>query len=154
MTSFDRLGARILVLAALAAGIAFAPAARAAQGPGCPDPEHCLPQNQLRYYELLRDSILKHWHPPSSVAADSVCTLDLRQSPGGQVTGVQTVAPCDLDETGRSSLLSAVREAQPLPYQGYEQVFKRQLRLSLHAQERDEGDENRAKRWWRRLKER
>ncbi|MBT2745827.1 MULTISPECIES: TonB C-terminal domain-containing protein [unclassified Lysobacter] len=151
---------RLAWLAAVAAMAvaAFAPPAAARRpepmGADCSQPERCLPQNQLRYYELLRENILQHWHPPSSVAADSTCTLDLRQLPGGQVVAVKAVDPCDLDEAGRSSLLAAVRAAQPLPYEGYEQVFQRQLRLNLRAQEPDEAEDSRVKRWWRRLRER
>lgn len=149
----------LTVWAASAAVCLVAPATAANRptdiGPDCStQPDRCLPQNQLRYHELLRDSILQHWHPPTSVAADSTCTLDLRQTPGGRVASVQAVEPCDLDEAGRSSLVAAVRRAEPLPYQGYEQVFQRQLRLSVRAQERDDAEEGRAKRWWRRLRER
>lgn len=153
-------GSRLVLLGAVVAMAvaAFAPPAAARRpepmGSDCSQPERCLPQNQLRYYELLREEILRRWRPPSSVAADSTCTLDLRQLPGGQVVAVQAVAPCDLDEAGRSSLLAAVWAAQPLPYEGYEQVFKRQLRLNLRAQEPDDAEDGKVKRWWRRLRER
>jgi hypothetical protein len=153
-------GLRIALLGVVAAlsisVLAPASAARRAEpiGADCSQPERCLPHNQLRYRELLRENILQHWHPPASVAADSTCTLDLRQAPGGRVLAVQAVDPCDLDAAGRSSLLAAVHAAQPLPYEGYEQVFQRQLRLYLRAEVPDDADDSRVKRWWRRLRER
>ncbi|QWP78702.1 hypothetical protein J5226_10030 [Lysobacter sp. K5869] len=140
---------------ALAAALAAAPAGAANTeiGRACDSPEHCLPQNQLRYYELLRQAIGQHWTPPSSAAADSVCTLELNQSPGGAVTSVRAIEPCGLDAAGRDTLLAAVRAASPLPYQGYQQVFKPRLRLAVHVPEPDER-EGRVKRWWRQVRER
>ncbi|MGO1071211.1 hypothetical protein [Lysobacter sp. CA199] len=118
------------------------------------EPQRCMPENQLRYYQELRDSILQQWHPPASVAGDSFCALDLRQVPGGKLIAVQVAEPCDLDAAGRSLLLAAAKAASPLPYTGYEQVFRPQLRLSLRAQDPDSAEDSRPKRWWRRLRER
>lgn len=144
-----------LPIAAAALWLAAAPAAAAGTeiGRACDSAERCLPQNQLRYYEVLRQAIGQHWRAPDSAAADSVCTLELTQRPGGAVVAVRAIEPCGLDQAGRDSLLSAVREASPLPYQGYQQVFKPQLRLAMHVAEPDER-EGRAKRWWRRMRER
>ncbi|MEH6419169.1 hypothetical protein [Pseudomonas sp. CGJS7] len=149
----------LLAVAALTVLAALAPPAAAQRnqqiGLDCQsDPQRCMPENQMRYYQELRDSILQHWHPPSSVAADSFCALDLRQAPGGKLVSVQVAEPCDLDAAGRSLLLAAARDASPLPYTGYEQVFRPQLRLSLRAQEPDSAEDSRPKRWWRRLRER
>lgn len=147
-----RLGLLALALALPAAPALAAPAANEI-GRACESAERCLPQNQLRYYEVLRQAIGQHWRPPDSAAAESPCVLDLSQAPGGKVTAVRVIEPCGLDEAARGSLLNAVREASPLPYQGYQQVFKPRLRLAMHVPEPDER-EGRVKRWWNRMRER
>ncbi|ROU07548.1 TonB C-terminal domain-containing protein [Lysobacter enzymogenes] len=144
-------------IAAVAAGLAAMPALATEIGRACDTPEHCLPQNQLRYYEVLRQAIGQHWQAPASAAADSACTLELTQSPGGKLVSVRTIQPCGLDPAGRDSLLAAARAASPLPYQGYQQVFRPVLRLSLHVAEPDdpkEREESRLKRWWQRMRDR
>lgn len=151
-----RLGGLLaLALAWPAAPTLAAPAANEI-GRACESAERCLPQNQLRYYEVLRQAIGQHWRPPDSAAAESPCVLDLSQAPGGKVTAVRVIEPCGLDEAARGSLLNAVREASPLPYQGYQQVFKPRLRLAMHVPEPDERDERegRVKRWWNRMRDR
>lgn len=117
----------------------------------CQDhPERCVAQNGLRYAEVLRDAILAKWNPPAGVAADASCILDLRQAPGGRVTSVQAVEPCGFDAAGRDSIVAAARKAQPLPYEGYEQVFRPQLRLQINAPDPDDEKPSR----WRRLRDR
>lgn len=116
------------------------------------NPQNCVANNHLRYAEVLRDAILAQWRPPASVAAEATCILDLRQAPGGRVTSAQAVEPCGFDAAGRDSIVAAALKAQPLPYAGYEQVFRPQLRLQVRAA--DPADEEPPKRGWRRLKER
>ncbi|MFQ6311732.1 hypothetical protein [Lysobacter capsici] len=118
----------------------------------CQDhPERCVAQNNLRYAEVLRDAILAKWNPPAGLAADTSCILDLRQTSGGRVTSVQAVEPCGFDAAGRDSIVAAVLKAQPLPYEGYEQVFRPQLRLQISAPDPD--DDAKPSRW-RRLRDR
>ena len=114
-------------------------------------PERCVAQNNLRYAEVLRDAILAKWHPPAGAAADASCILDLRQAPGGRVTSAQAVEPCSFDEQGRRSIETAAIKAQPLPYEGYEQVFRPQLRLQMRAPDPDDDAKPSA---WRRLRDR
>lgn len=110
-------------------------------------------QNQQRYAEVLRAAIDEQWAPPATTPADASCSLDLRQAPGGRVLSVQVVEPCGLDEAGRLSLLAAVRQASPLPYQGYQQVFRPQIRLGFRVQDEDLVA-SKPRRWWQRLRER
>lgn len=114
-------------------------------------PERCVAQNNLRYAEVLRDAIVAKWNPPAGLAADTSCILDVRQASGGRVTSVQAVEPCGFDEQGRRSIETAVLKAQPLPYEGYEQVFRPQLRLQINAPDPD--DDAKPSRW-RRLRDR
>ncbi|MGO1000064.1 hypothetical protein [Lysobacter sp. CA196] len=110
-------------------------------------------QNQQRYAEVLRVAIDEQWAPPATTPADASCSVDLRQAPGGRVLSVQVIEPCGLDEAGRLSLLAAARQASPLPYQGYQQVFRPQIRLSFRVQDEDPVV-TKPRRWWKRLRER
>lgn len=110
-------------------------------------------QNQQRYAEVLRAAIDEQWAPPATTPADAGCSIDLRQAPGGRVLSVQVVEPCGLDEAGRLSLLAAARQASPLPYQGYQQVFRPQIQLSFRVQDEDPVV-SKPRRWWNRLRER
>lgn len=116
------------------------------------NPQSCVANNNLRYAEVLRDAIMAKWHAPAGLAADATCILDLRQTPGGRVTSAQAVEPCGFDAAGRDSIVAAALKAQPLPYAGYEQVFRPRMRLQFRAA--DPADDEPPRSGWRRLKDR
>ena len=64
-----------------------------------------------------------------------ICRLIIRQLPGGEVIDVEVSSPCAYDEQGRASIEKAVLKAQPLPYQGFEAVFQRNLTLNFIAED-------------------
>ncbi len=145
---------------ALAAAAAPAPAAQrgsaeeeaAMRARWCREhPENCGGSLHVRYAARLREAIGDHWRVPRSLADDAVCVLDLRQKPGGRVESAELAEPCGFDPAGRRSLLDAVQAAAPLPYQGYEQVFRPQIRLTFRAAAEDEAPR---RRWWRRWRDR
>ncbi|HEX5693842.1 MAG TPA: protein TolA, partial [Arenimonas sp.] len=45
-------------------------------------------------------------------------------------------SPCAYDEMGQRSIEAAVLKAQPLPYAGFEKVFRRTLILNFEARDR------------------
>jgi len=55
------------------------------------------------------------------------CVVHIIQLPGGQVMSAKVDSSCPYDEAGRRSIENAVLRAQPLPYQGFESVFQRNL---------------------------
>ena len=86
-----------------------------------------------RYAAALQDAIRSKWIRPDNIPPGAVCRLVIRQLPGGEVMDVQVSSPCAYDESGRRSIEAAVLKAQPLPYSGFEKVFKRELILNFRA---------------------
>lgn len=147
----SRLRGRVPLAAALAACAWTAAAAGPAAGPCAARPEHCTPYKAQRYAEEIQNAVLAHWQPPTGLGADRICVFELRQRPGGQVSAVTAAQPCSFDAPARESFAAAARAAQPLPYQGYEQVFRPVLRLEIRGPDPDDPP---PRRWWQRLRER
>lgn len=139
---------------ALALTLALPAAAQVRTSPCQSDPGGCVPQNSVRYLEVVRDAIQAQWLASAGVPEDAACTLELQQRPGGVVTSARAIEPCSLDAGGRDTLIAAVRRASPLPYQGYEQAFRSRMNVNLRAQPPEDRQEGRVKRLWRQLKER
>ncbi|WP_282269109.1 hypothetical protein [Stenotrophomonas sp. PS02298] len=72
------------------------------------------------YLAALRDAISKQWPHEGS---RKNCRLTLFQSPGGAVKSAVS-AECDLDLNARRALERAALMAQPMPYVGYESVYR------------------------------
>lgn len=85
------------------------------------------------YLVHIHERIMSHWLRPDSVAAGQTCRLELTQLPGGDVLEIVVAPACTLDDVGRKSLTAAVRDASPLPYAGFESVFRRQLEVNIVA---------------------
>ncbi|TZF90004.1 TonB C-terminal domain-containing protein, partial [Cognatilysobacter lacus] len=86
-----------------------------------------------RYAAALQEAIRDKWVRPDNIPAGAVCKLVIRQLPGGEVIDAQVSSPCVYDEAGRRSIEAAVLKAQPLPYAGFEKVFKREITLNFRA---------------------
>lgn len=120
---------RLAVLTAPRAGSAAQEAAQAdaaASGGGDDGPLG-------RYAAALQDAIRAKWVRPDNIPAGATCRLVIRQLPGGEVMDAQVSSPCVYDEAGRRSIEAAVLKAQPLPYAGFEKVFRRELTLNFRA---------------------
>ncbi|AXK71022.1 cell envelope integrity protein TolA [Lysobacter sp. TY2-98] len=86
-----------------------------------------------RYAAALQEAIRAKWVRPDNIPSGAMCRLVIRQLPGGEVIDAQVSSPCVYDEAGRRSIEAAVLKAQPLPYAGFEKVFKRELTLNFRA---------------------
>lgn len=83
---------------------------------------------QARYVAALSEAIRAKWKRPGNIdRVAGLCRLVITQSPGGLVREARTEEPCSYDEAARRSIESAVLMAQPLPYEGFESVFKRDI---------------------------
>ncbi|GAB2624983.1 cell envelope integrity protein TolA [Novilysobacter erysipheiresistens] len=91
---------------------------------------------QARYAAALQEVILSKWTRPETVPLGSRCTLVIKQLPGGEVMSAEVSSPCAYDEMGQRSIEAAVLKAQPLPYAGFEKVFRRTLILNFEARDR------------------
>jgi colicin import membrane protein len=75
--------------------------------------------------------VTNNWNRPDSAAPGLRCALIITQIPGGDLLSVSVSSPCNADQVTRNSIESAVRKAAPLPYQGYEKVFRRSIRFTF-----------------------
>jgi colicin import membrane protein len=87
---------------------------------------------RARYAAALIAAIVQNWTRPENIPSGQVCPIHIRQVTGGTVIGKVEVDPsCPYDELGRRSVEAAVLKAQPLPYAGFERVFRRDLLLKF-----------------------
>ncbi len=89
-----------------------------------------------KYAAAIQEAVLNQWIRPDTVPLGQRCRVSIRQLPGGDVMDVTVDPSCPFDEAGRRSLEAAVRRAAPLPYRGFESVFRRDLILNFVAQDR------------------
>jgi colicin import membrane protein len=86
---------------------------------------------RARYAAAIQAAVTQNWNRPESVPAGLRCTLRIVQIPGGDVISANVVAPCNADQAARNSIEQAVMRAAPLPYQGYEKVFSREINFNF-----------------------
>ncbi len=83
-----------------------------------------------QYKLAIQRAVVANWLRPEAVQSVQ-CKVRIIQIPGGDVLSATVVPPCATDDGTRQSMESAVMRAQPLPYQGYESVFARELLLNF-----------------------
>lgn len=86
---------------------------------------------QAQYYAAIQNAVTNNWLRPDNTQAGVRCMLRIVQIPGGDVIGVQIGNPCNADPLTRNSIEQAVKRAAPLPYQGYEKEFRREINLNF-----------------------
>lgn len=86
---------------------------------------------KARYAAALTEAILHNWTRPDNIPDGVKCRLIIHQVVGGEVLDVNVDPSCPFDDLGRRSVEAAVLKAQPLPYAGFEHVFKRTLDLTF-----------------------
>lgn len=84
-----------------------------------------------QYYAAIQNAVTQNWLRPDNAPPGLHCTLRIVQIPGGDVLSVEIVNPCNADGQTRNSLEQAVRRAAPLPYKGYEKVFRRDINFNF-----------------------
>lgn len=85
-----------------------------------------------RYLAAIKRSVATHWTAPADHKSNGTCTLTLYQVPGGQVQSAISSA-CALDQADRRRLEAAALMAQPLPYRGFEAVFREEVVLKFDS---------------------
>lgn len=86
---------------------------------------------RARYAAAIQAAVTQNWNRPESVPAGLLCALRIVQIPGGDVISVNVTSPCNADQGARNSIEQAVMRAAPLPYQGYEKVFSREINFNF-----------------------
>ncbi len=62
------------------------------------------------------------------------CVVHIVQLPGGNVMSAKVAGNCPYDDAGKRSVENAVLRAQPLPYKGFESVFRREIDFTFTPQ--------------------
>ena len=78
------------------------------------------------YSAAVQNAVRQNWLRPESVQS-VVCDVDIKQIVGGDLLDAHVVNPCNADAQVRDTIEQAVRRAAPLPYKGYESVFRREI---------------------------
>lgn len=104
-----------------------------------PAAEHEAPQAQTgangqdnnAYIAAITAAVTQNWNRPDNAEVGLRCVLNITQIPGGDVISVAIGSPCNADPVTRNSIEQAVMKAAPLPYQGYEKVFERNIKFNF-----------------------
>ncbi|WP_454830396.1 cell envelope integrity protein TolA [Pseudoxanthomonas wuyuanensis] len=80
------------------------------------------------YMTALRAAIQSRWTPQNKQGGS--CSITIQQMVGGRVISA-TLGSCMLSDVDRQALEAAILTAQPLPYAGFEQVFREHLTVQV-----------------------
>jgi alkylation response protein AidB-like acyl-CoA dehydrogenase len=75
---------------------------------------------------LPLNAAFQNWMRPDTTES-VVCDVNIKQIPGGEVLSANVVEPCRTDALTKQSIEAAILRAQPLPYKGFESVFRREI---------------------------
>ena len=88
----------------------------------------------LAAYQLaIQNAVERNWIRPETIPPGTPCRIRVVQIPGGDVISAEVVQPCSFDPIGQRSLEAAVLRAEPLPFAGFESVFRRELVFNFKA---------------------
>lgn len=93
------------------------------------------PDNSLlaQYQAAIQNAVTQNWLRPDNMP-NTPCVVHIVQLPGGDVMSAKVDSSCPYDEAGKRSIENAVLRAQPLPYKGFESVFKRNIDFTFRPQ--------------------
>jgi colicin import membrane protein len=86
---------------------------------------------EAQYFAAIQNAVTNAWLRPDSTQPGLRCMVRIVQIPGGDVLDATVTAPCNADPVTRNSLEQAVKRAAPLPYTGYEKVFRRSINFNF-----------------------
>lgn len=89
---------------------------------------------RAEYLAGIQAAVTRQWARPISTKAGLKCLIKVNQIPGGGVIDVAVGSPCNASAVVKNSIVNAVKKADPLPYQGFEQVFDRKLNFIFQYQ--------------------
>lgn len=79
-----------------------------------------------QYSAALLNAAFQNWMRPDTTES-VVCDVNIKQIPGGEVLSANVMEPCRTDALTKQSIEAAILRAQPLPYKGFESVFRREI---------------------------
>jgi colicin import membrane protein len=78
-----------------------------------------------RYADALQSSVMRHWVPTDSDRGH--CRVYIKQALGGEVLSVHADPGCTFTSERLEAARKAVFDASPLPYRGFESIFRADL---------------------------
>lgn len=84
---------------------------------------------EQRYIQAVHAAVTSNWLRPESDLPGLRCLVEIEQKPGGEVVQVSFGKPCNADAASRDAMQRAVTGASPLPFAGFESVFRPRIRL-------------------------
>ena len=88
---------------------------------------------EAAYVLAIQTAVERNWIRPETIPPGTPCRIRVIQIPGGDVISAEVDTSCRFDPIGQRSLEAAVLRAQPLPYAGFETVFRRELLFTFRA---------------------
>lgn len=84
-----------------------------------------------QYIASIQSVIKRNWFRPATTQVGFRCRINIIQIPGGEVIDATIIGPCNGDSSSQRSVVSAVKRAGDLPYNGFEPVFERELTFTF-----------------------
>jgi len=79
------------------------------------------------YVATIAELVRRNWRRPPTTQPGVECRVRVVQIPSGVIIDQAVAAPCNADQATRESIISAVERTEQLPYEGYEDVFEREI---------------------------
>ena len=80
---------------------------------------------QQKWLDAVGRAIEAKWIRPDDIPPGQSCPIHIRIIPGGEVIAASVLPGCPYSEEAKRSVEKAVRDASPLPFKGYEDVYSR-----------------------------
>lgn len=81
------------------------------------------------YLKAIRGAILHNWTRPAASKAGTQCMVQIEQTKDGRIGRSRFGEPCDFDLEARRALKAAVDKSSPLPYRGFEAVWRPSINI-------------------------
>ena len=79
------------------------------------------------YIARIAERVTRNWIRPPTTQSGIRCEVRVVQIPGGAIIDQAIAGRCNADESTRRSILAAVERTADLPYEGFEDVFSREI---------------------------
>jgi len=98
--------------------------------PAYPDANNAL---ATAYISTMMQAIKANWMSSDDTPA-LPCQVRITQRPGGYVDQIDIEPSCPYSTAAKDAIVAAVRRANPLPYKGFENVFKSTIVITFNTQ--------------------
>lgn len=86
---------------------------------------------EQEWVAVVYSIVTANWQRPPTAIEGLRCLVQVHQAPGGTVLNATVLPGCKGDDATLRSIVNAVLRSDPLPYKGYEKIFKRQFKFEF-----------------------